>query len=259
MPAGTARRDWMYEVSIGTDYAVGFARDRYCARVPLSRERMGRVVAFLNDLNAPYRAGRKTFEWNVLANNCSHTIHNALSAAGIWDEWETDRFVLVSALDFPVPKNEFVNLMRRTNDLPLGDPRALYADPAARQAVLADHVLPTAPGALASYVPVIRDNDVYDTDLRLIFYDEPFLGGYQRRLETIFAEPRYRDLGANLHYFAELYRRIRARPQGVDPGRGSASGTADARFDGFAASLQDTLARAAAATEAGLARVEPPP
>src|SRR5258708_14518043 len=31
MPPRPARAEWMYEVSVGTDYAVRFARDRHCA------------------------------------------------------------------------------------------------------------------------------------------------------------------------------------------------------------------------------------
>jgi len=252
MPPGTARRDWMYEMSIGTDYAVGFARDRYCARVPLDRARMARVVGFLNDLNAPYKAGEKTFEWDVVRNNCAHMIHNALSAADIWDRWEPDRFVLFAAFDFPVPKNEFVNLMRRTNDLPLDDPAALYADPAAREAVLADGVLPTAPGALAEFRPVIQDNEVYDTDLSLIFYDDPILARYERRFRAIFAEPRYLDLGANLRHFAALYRRAQvdraSTPGGVDPEHRRAALFYDRYFE--------TIDRSSAAVAAELAQLD---
>ena len=62
----------------------------------------------------------------MLRNNCAHIAHNALAAVGLWDEWPTDRFILFAAFDFPVPKNEFVNLMRRTNDMPIDDPEALY-------------------------------------------------------------------------------------------------------------------------------------
>ena len=40
-PADMSVRDYMYEISIGTDYAVDIARDRYCARVPLDREQDG--------------------------------------------------------------------------------------------------------------------------------------------------------------------------------------------------------------------------
>jgi len=208
MPARMSRRDYMYEVSVATDYAVGFGRDRYCARVPMDRDQMTRVAAFLNELNAPYRDGKKDFEWDVLRNNCSHVAHNALAAAGVWSEWKTDQSLLFAALSFPVPKNEFVNLMRRTNDLPLDDPAALYRDKASRHALMEAGWLPTEPGALAEAERVVLDNDVYETDLKLIFYDDPIIGVYRRRFERIFSEPRYTDLRANLAYFAELYRKI---------------------------------------------------
>jgi len=256
MPPGMARRDWMYEVSIGTDYAVGFARDRYCARVPLDRARMARVVAFLNDLNAPYKAGQ-VFEWNVVRNNCSHMIHNALSAADIWDVWEPERFILFAAFDFPVPKNEFVNLMGRTNDLALDDPAALYADPATREAVLADGALPSAPGALAEFRPVVQDNEVYDTDLSLIFYDDPITARYERRLRAIFAEPRYVDLDANLHYFSALYRRVQARREPIDRYLDTLSNSTDPdrqRAALFYQRFYQAIDRSSAAVAADLAR-----
>ena len=31
------------------------------------------------------RAARRGYQWNALTNNCSHVIHNALAAAGVWD------------------------------------------------------------------------------------------------------------------------------------------------------------------------------
>jgi hypothetical protein len=212
-PAGMSDHDYMYEVSVATDYAIAFGRDRYCARVPMERAEMGAIVDYLNQLNEPYRTGRKEFEWDVLRNNCSHMVHNALASVGLWDKWPTDRFVLIAAFDFPVPKNEFVNLMRRTNDLPLADPRALYEDRMARLSLLRDGRVATMPGALAEAERAIRPNDIYDTDLRLIFYDEPIFGHYQEWFDRIFAERRYTDLRANLAYFSALYATVLATPE----------------------------------------------
>jgi hypothetical protein len=212
-PAGMSDRDYMYEVSVATDYAIAFGRDRYCARVPMGRAEMGAIVDYLNGLNEPYRTGQKEFEWDVLRNNCSHMAHNALASVGLWDKWPTDRFLLIAAFDFPVPKNEFVNLMRRTNDLPLADPRALYEDRTARRSLLRDARLATMPGALAEAKRAIRPNDIYDTDLRLIFYDEPIFGHYQEWFDRIFAERRYTDLRTNLAYFSALYATVLAVPE----------------------------------------------
>jgi hypothetical protein len=209
-PADMSRIDFMYDMSVATDYAIGFARDRYCARVPLERVKMAGIVNYLNAVNAPYRSGQKVFNWNVLQNNCAHLAHNVLAMAGVWPERRTDRPLLISAFDFPVPKNEFVNLMRRTNDMPIDDPRAQYDDENARATISGQGWIPTGPGSLAESARAIQRNDVYNTHLRLIFYDEPIFGHYQERFDNIFSDPRYTDLRANLKHFAALYTAILA-------------------------------------------------
>jgi hypothetical protein len=213
-PAGMSRTDFMYDMSIATDYAVNFGRDRYCARVPLDRAKMAGIVEYLNAVNAPYRSGREIFNWSVLRNNCAHLAHNALAHAGVWPEWGTDRPFIISVFDFPVPKNEFVNLMRRTNDMPIADPAALFDDATARAAISGPGWIVTGPGGLAEAERAVQANEVYNTDLRLIFYDEPIFGHYQGRWNKIWSDPRYTDLPANLRHFATLYSAILAnRPE----------------------------------------------
>lgn len=208
MPTGMSRRAFMYEISISTDYAVNFGRDRYCGRVPLNRAQMSRVVTYLNAVNQPYREGKKKFQWDVLRNNCSHLTHNALAAAGIWDEVGVEQSIIVSALDFPVPKNEFVNLMQRTNDFPLDNLMALYGDDGTRTSLMTQGRLPMRPGALVELGQVMQHNDIYETHPRLIFYDP--VGRYQRAFEAILADPRYLDLRSNLAYFASVYQHLKA-------------------------------------------------
>ncbi len=263
MPRGMDRRDFMYDVSIATDYAIGFGRDRYCARVPLTRAQMSKVVTYLNNENADYKDGKKEFRWNVLQNNCTHLAHNALAAAGVWDYWEVDRFFLFAAFDFPVPKNEFVNLMWRTNNTDLTDLRALYADDVVRRELMEYDRLPVEPGALAAAEPVIQDNDVYENRLRLIFYNEPLLGPYEYRYREIFSEPRYTQLAANLRYMATLYRQLAAEgkpPAGKSEGGKSAGACeadpADEGFTSFCQRFYDHIGREAAAIEANLASLD---
>jgi hypothetical protein len=204
--------DYMYEISIGTDYGAGFGRDIFRARIPLDHDRMGKIVDYLNALNAPFRAGAKIFRWRVMNNNCVHVVHNALAAAGVWEEWPTGEFLGTAAFNFPVPKNEFVDLMRWTNDLPIAEADALYKNKFIRHAVLAGGKLPTAAGALAIAEKAIQPNDLYDVErLRLIFYDNPFWGPYRFHFARIFREPRYSDLAANLQHFSERYATALAR------------------------------------------------
>jgi hypothetical protein len=216
MPADFTRSSFKYEMSVASDYAIAFGRNRYCARVPLSRPQMVEIVDYLNGLNEPYKDGRENFEWNIFTRNCSHINHNALAVADLWDVWETDRSILISLFDFPVPKNEFVNTIRRTNDLPIDDLEALYHDDAARSLLMHENRLPTQPGALADLGTIVPQNGVYDTQSRIIFYDDPITGTYQRRFDAILSEPGYFRLRDNLVYFAQLYKKIRAERKPLD-------------------------------------------
>lgn len=211
-PPHMARRDYMYEISIATDYAVSFGRNIYRAKVPLDRPRMARIVDFLNLLNAPFREGKRDYRWSVLNNNCSHVAHNALAQAGIWGPWPTGQFFAIAAFNFPVPKNEFVDLMVQGNDLPIDDSQALYRNPLTRRALLEMDALPTGHGGLATAERAVSENDIYDTEgLRLIFYANRFWSRYHRDFARIFREPRYLDLAANLRHFLTVYREAREK------------------------------------------------
>lgn len=210
MPAGWTAEAYKYEISVATDYAISHGRGRYCARVPVNRAQLGAMIDFLNVENAPYRSGAREFRWSLFRDNCIHLAHNALAAAGIWPEWPTNRPLLVSVLDFPVPKNEFVNLMRRANDVALLDPLAAWRDPAGRRAVLEFDQLPVRAGSIAQSWPARTPNEVYETALKLVFYDEPLLGRYRSRLDAIIADPAWTGLSANLEFYADRYRRQQA-------------------------------------------------
>ena len=248
-PAGMSARDYMYEISVATDYAARFGRDTYRARIPLDHQRMAAIVDFLNRLNAPFRDLERPFRWRLFNNNCAHVAHNALAVAGVWAPWPTGQFFATAAFRFPVPKNEFVDLMLRANDLPVQDAQALYKDQAARRALLQAGTLSTAPGALAIAEPAIADNDVYDTSrLRLIFYDNPFWGPYRFHFARIFTEPRYTDLRANLRHFAALY------AAALDGSHAAPEGDERARFE---LRHRQYIALQAAKLESQLASLEP--
>jgi hypothetical protein len=252
-PAGMSRERFRYEISIATDYALNFGRDRICARVPLSREKMSRVVDYLNGLNVLYKDGLKEFDWDVITNNCAHVTHNALAAVGLWDEWEMGRFFLIAVFDFPTPKNEFVNLMRRTNDGPLEDLAAVFEDDAARAALMRGDGLPRQPGALAEAEGVAKANDFYDTDLALIFYDDPLIGSYEERFREIFAQPRYTNLRANLAYFHDLYARIEREKKPLEAFAREESSVPGADVAAFYARYYQYVERASATVSAALA------
>lgn len=258
-PRGMSERDYMYEISVGTDYAVRFGRDTYRARVPLDRRRMATIVDFLNDLNAPYRMGACVFRWNILNNNCSHVAHNALAIANIWAPWPTGQFFVFAAFKFPVPKNEFVDLALRTNDLSIDNAQTVYDDVVARRALIEADTLPTAPGALAIIAPAIQDNEIYDTDrLRLIFYDNPFWGPYRPRFLRIFDEPRYIDLRANLRHFATVYEAAQQKRGGNCLTGGKGDNALSAEHERFDALYRRYIEREAAKVRHQLLSLDEP-
>jgi hypothetical protein len=142
-----------------------------------------------------------------MRNNCAHVVHNALEPLHLWRHWPTDRFVVISAFDFPVPKNELVSLVRLTNDKRLARPSALYGEPPEGKG--RSRRVGAAPGALVESERVLQPNELYDTDLRSLFYEFPPFP-LHRRFVTFFANERYTDLGANLRYFSRRNRDLLA-------------------------------------------------
>lgn len=207
-PSDITAEKWKYEISIGTDYAVSFGRARYCARLPITHEQLEQTVAFLNGRNASYQHGPRTFETNVLQDNCNHLTHNALAASGFWHDLPVHQFILHAALTFPVPKNEVVNLLDQAKRHKIDDLRALYRDKLTRQSLLQTGWLPGEPGIMLDSHPVKIPNEVYNTKLSLIFYDDPLLGHYHKAFEKYLADPSYHDLKANLLKYKALYKLI---------------------------------------------------
>jgi hypothetical protein len=251
-PPDESLQDYMYMLSLGTDYALGYARDRYCARVPLTRPQMEKMVGYLNAVNEPYATGAREFRWSVFRNNCAHLARNGLAEAGIWHGWPVEQAWPIAVFSFPTPKNEFVNLMRRLNDLPIGDIEALYRDEVARAALMNEDVIATAPGGLAELERATPKNEIYDPDVSLIFYDDPTLGPYARHLARIKSEPRYFDLQANLDHFSGLYRQILAdrKPLSFYLAKRSGAGEVErASFSAFYARYYDYMTRQSAAVE----------
>lgn len=213
-PAGMSDEDYKYEASVATDYGMQFGRDSYCARLPLDAPRMEALIAYLNNINAPYIAGEKTYNWKIFTDNCVHITHNALAAAGFWAPWPTHGSPTLAAFRFPVPKNELVDLLHRANDFPLEDSQALYEDQQARAALLTLGTLPTTQGALARKISAITPNELYDVGkLTLIFYDNPVFGPYAPRFKRYFAEPAYTNLQANAARFTARLRAAQKRPR----------------------------------------------
>ena len=205
----TDLREFLKRDGIGTDFAMQFARSMFCARLPVTAQMLDQMIAFLNDKNREYAEGEADYNWSVWADNCMHTLRNALAAANIWSPLSVRTIKIMQIFNLAIPANEFVNLAQLMT-APIESYRDIMADGPRRDAFHEFHWLPSEPGAVVKTLPVHAPNDLYDTQFRLFTLQSPFLMGKTQRAVDILSDPRFVDLADNLHYYDKQYGAILA-------------------------------------------------
>jgi hypothetical protein len=202
--------DFIANEGIGTDLALQFARSVFCARVPVTEPMLREIIAFLNDKNQEYFKGEADYNWNVWADNCAHTLRNALAAANIWSPLSVQAIKLRQIFNLAIPANEFVNLAEIGTNGNIEDYREIQRDGPQRDTLHEFHWLPTRHGALLKTLPVHEPNELYDTTFRLFTLQSPFRMGKTQRAIGLLSDERFVNLDANLHYFHKKYDMILA-------------------------------------------------
>jgi len=208
--AGVDLENFVANEGIGTDLALQFARSVFCARVPVTESMLDEIIAFLNDKNREYADGDADYNWSVWADNCSHTLRNALAAANIWSPLSVRAVKFRQLFNLAVPANEFVNLAELGTEGNISDYREIQQNGPERDALHEFHWLPTRHGALLKTLPVHEPNDVYDTTFRLFTLQSPFRMGKTQRAIDLLSDERFVKLDANLRYFEKKYDTILA-------------------------------------------------
>ena len=213
--------------SIGTDFALTFGRTVYAARLPMPQPALAKVIDYLNDLND--RAARRGYEWNALTNNCSHVIHNALAAAGVWDpktvragttvDTILDLLSVATAVvrrrmsDFSFPANNFVRVFEAANERPIDDAAHAWRDHDIRRSIDAGWLV-TGPGGLVRRYPMhdASRNDLFAQGRDPVLASVPLLWDKRRTFVGLTrATPAHlSDLVANLTHFRERFTRALA-------------------------------------------------
>jgi hypothetical protein len=179
-PADLDLERFVTRKGLGTDYALSFGRSVMCSRVPLTEDAMRRAIDLLNGLNEKYFSTGREYEWSGYYNNCAHTVHNALAAAGIWAPKSVNERRVRQLFNLSVPANEFADL-----------------------AILTGETSPR-PGALFSLIPVHTPNELYDTHFTLyVLEGQIFMKQKSKKIRQMAREKRFTDLDANLEYFAD--------------------------------------------------------
>jgi hypothetical protein len=163
------RRRCLVQESIGTDFALTFARTALCARVALNRSAL---QAMVDDLNERNLSAHRSFTeegvghvWDRLTDNCSHLVANAFAATGMIEpkdvrrpSWWNRLLTAASHLkprggDLSLPVHTFVHVAEAGWKLPIESVFRLYQDPYARQTLERHDWISTGPGSL---IEVIR-------------------------------------------------------------------------------------------------------
>jgi hypothetical protein len=207
----TDLRAFLERAGIGTDLALQFARSVYCARLPITEAMLEPIIKFLNDKNREYAEGEADYNWSAWADNCSHTMRNALAAANIWSPLSVRTTKIRQIFNLAIPANEFVNLAELMTEGDVEDYREILRDGPRRDAFHEFDWLPTRQGALLKTLPVHDLNDLYDTTFRLFTLQSPLLRGKTQRAIDLLSDKRFVDLDANLHYFERRYETILAQ------------------------------------------------
>ena len=207
---GASLEDFVAAEGVGTDLALQFARSVFCARLPVTEPMLEEIIAFLNDKNREYAEGDADYNWSVWADNCSHTLRNALAAANIWPPLSVRAVKIRQIFNLAVPANEFANLAALGTEGNIADYREIQRDGPERDALHEFHWLPTRQGALLKTLPVHEPNELYDTTFRLFTLQSPFRMGKTAHTIELLSDDRFVNLAANLHYFQEKYDAILA-------------------------------------------------
>jgi hypothetical protein len=217
--------DFVRHQAIGTDLALQYARSVFCARIPVTEGMLEEVMAFLNDKNREYALGEADYNWSLWADNCVHTVRNALAAANIWSPLSVRTIKLLRLFNLAVPANEFVNLAVLGTEGNIEDYRQIQADGPQRDTLHEFGWLPTRHGALLKTLAPHEPNDLFDTTFRLFTLQSPLRMNKTQHAIELLSDERFVDLGANLRYFRDRYNSILARCGGRDDGLASVRGT----------------------------------
>jgi uncharacterized integral membrane protein len=202
--------DFVERQSAGTDFALRLARSALCGRMPVQAEMMDEIVHFLNDLNREYATGATDFQWSGYHDNCVHTLRNALAAASIGDPISVRATRLRQLFHLAIPANEAIQLAALGTLGPLEYYRRIFREDSMRNALLEFGWLPTRHGALLVSLPVRAENELFDTQPRLLVFQGPATMRTTRRLLEMLDHPRFTELDANLAHFEQTYRALLA-------------------------------------------------
>ncbi|MBW2422277.1 MAG: hypothetical protein JRH19_27340, partial [Deltaproteobacteria bacterium] len=159
--------DFVATQSLGTDFALRFGRTVFCTRMPMPEQMLMKAMDYLNSLNDEYYNGEAEYNWSGYADNCVHTLHNALAAAGVWKPKSVRATKIRQLFNMAVPANAFVDLAYLANHYPIENYSKVRDSELYWEDLKTQAWVPAAPGGLIEMMPVLQRNELYDTKYRM--------------------------------------------------------------------------------------------
>lgn len=233
-PDGVSEPEELIRESIGTDFALTFARTAFCSRVPVPKEVLRAIIGKLNELNEQYALTGTPYEWDLYQDNCSHAVHNALAASGLWDAKLTrlgsiDQFIRDDGWHLSFPFNTVVRLAEAGNQRPIDHVVDAFRNQDVRRTFERFGWISTGHGAL------VETHAIRPANQNRLFVegDMPFAGSLpfdlpatipellsgritstlnkEKEFRRFFSQREYRDILRNLETYRVRYEEILSR------------------------------------------------
>ncbi len=110
---GLSQDRYLAESSLGTDFAISFARHSYCTYIPITQLQLLDMIQYLNRVNESFLYPSQKYHWNPVSNNCTHLVKNVLAAGGITSFIRTSRPFPISLNYAEFPSNLFLEMAEK--------------------------------------------------------------------------------------------------------------------------------------------------
>lgn len=196
---------------LGTDYALNFGRSILCMKVPVTRTMMEEMISYLNRLNRRYALTEEEYQWDVLSDNCTHTIYNALASVHMLDPRYIKSGRIKKFFNLAIPSHAVVATLKLASPDPLDDIQRIKKDSRQSKTLMKYGWLPMRHGVLLSVLPMNQNNELYEVEIskfETLILRSATLKSKRRRLMEAFSDPRVTDLRTNLQWFEDQYETI---------------------------------------------------
>jgi hypothetical protein len=222
---GTTDEESVIRRSTQTDWALSFAHDAACVRIPMNQKQIQAMVDTLNTTNEPYVNGKKQFHWNEISDNCVTLIRETFSKIGLRAPIGTPHglFKQIEELkqatksELPIPAMDLVQTIDAVNNIKqVGTAEAVFANAELRDYFNKFGTLPGATGGTIFFVPMHEvGNDLYTHGANLIF-DKLSKGANEKKWESYLEDASYSSIDGNLNIVLNQFFKIQTLRKAVD-------------------------------------------